>query len=114
MKHNLISIGWRLPPNYWDFILKKYISVDLLAVTLSMDCYFLPLFLGSALKFTLTDSDICLYRAGTVLDYGVYTDNALETSFISNYLQDKDKSLQEILIQGIEQKKSLTQKLLNK
>lgn len=88
---------YTIKPNYWDFIMKKTISVTFATSKISIDCYYVPLWLGNAMELTLELSNRVLYKAGECLHYGIYTNNKVEVPLISRELEDRYRPMQQII-----------------
>lgn len=88
-------------PNYWDFIGKKLFTLHGVVKSRQIDTYLIPLWVISAVKLTLEDSNLILYKAGNWLDFGVYTTSRIESAYVGVALKNREAPLQDIIMEKL-------------
>jgi hypothetical protein len=87
----------RVWPNIWNEVRQKSIRLSNHSER-NVNVYLLPLRMIDSMDIIyIEDSNQPLYRAGTCLTYGAYTDSKKEVSAVISHLDYKDQECQKII-----------------
>jgi hypothetical protein len=101
MYYKQFTADKNIRPNYWDFIGKKLFTLHGAVKDRNIDTYLIPLWIISAVKLILEDSNLVLHKAGNWFDFGVYTKSRIESAYVGVALKRREEPSQDIILEKL-------------